>query len=1221
MSNEFNKKLTQKGGMMIEALAMLGLIAVVTPTMYKKSAERTLEVEDINTATSMRSVMTAADSYVSSHYGELVQTMTAAGDDVQTISMDKLQPYLPYAFNADKLYDFSAPKVSVVRNGNNLTSFVIFPAKEDGENGLGQERTVRIATLVGANGGYVTEKNAAAKGIGGIWSLNSNEETDVKFNEIFPVDADNPYEVYSIVTASSDAINNTNIEEDTDKFLYRNLEEGAEWHNTMRTDLYMGGFDDDTTKSQDGYYNKGNHSIRSVKSLIIGAEDAGDEYGLYINGAAGTEEGSLINSAAFIKGSLEAANSQFTVNENSLTYNSGDMGLFVDNESFNIFSPSETSPGEKNPWFVINNVGRIDHYGEEAHLTQGSNYELTVGDPENPAIKASGTEAGQKSVSLVSDNTFKVDNVNLQNNENYDDQVVMMDGTEAGKGKGDDQNWNKTISYNDTPDFPVRVGSNMKVEGILATAQLDTQNIRAAELEVGSENIDDEHKWLKVDASGIHGRNPDAVSGENNSKKTDTVFDIKEGVIAFATSDNSNLNYDATNLDTDHGAQNSFNMENGKGVELASKEKIDVFMNDDAGELNLRNTKIQQQISGTDAVFSSLEEGTPTTSVKVEGTNFQVQDTDKKVVLSVKGNDSDNETLDPMTRGISETANVAVHGETLFTSRFDNNGIADRKYLKVGSDHNSDAVVNILSKDGGGKQSKVMTVEGDTLYNQNADSNYKDTTNGGTIYIRKGMVEVNPATQTYFESADGFNNTKTDADKGYGVIKASRLVANNPNINNDTNAPAAVPQFFSEVDYKKYNGVDNANGRYDTYMVNPAYTSVMHDIKLTTRGGARLSDILPDFINKGIYITSNTYNDNITKLSFGINSNGKITANEREVSSNPNSIELGTAESWASPYLGFVPAPQCPPGYNRLITMTPQSFMMSQAGQMQRSATGQDHPRGGYAYYTKNQVPEDSAFTKYNNAMGSSNGQYIQQGFANVAVEDDANVDITNVKVDGKNATGTAVANTKGLGLQTGRYNKDSQNNDTDFVPDAQQHPYFLVSYGDTTPPLTIQQSTWLKTQMIPVGKENNSSSNAASTVKGSNKGYTVGWAALMGFVYDKATYESIIDILENKGSDNETDKQNLIAYDGSEGSDGKPSVYWNVFPVRRSTLEAYATVYCYFDRKGIMNELDDDAGKYVDQYDAVKDYKSTNTYEKIDHGDGYLQRLNDPTLKYDEVW
>ena len=43
MNNNIKKySIAQKGGLMIEALAMLGLIAVVTPTMYKKSAERTL---------------------------------------------------------------------------------------------------------------------------------------------------------------------------------------------------------------------------------------------------------------------------------------------------------------------------------------------------------------------------------------------------------------------------------------------------------------------------------------------------------------------------------------------------------------------------------------------------------------------------------------------------------------------------------------------------------------------------------------------------------------------------------------------------------------------------------------------------------------------------------------------------------------------------------------------------------------------------------------------------------------------------------------------------------------------------------------------------------------------------------------------------------------------------------------------------------------------------
>ena len=42
MTDKFSKRMAQKGGLMIEALAMLGLIAGVTQTMYKKSAERAL---------------------------------------------------------------------------------------------------------------------------------------------------------------------------------------------------------------------------------------------------------------------------------------------------------------------------------------------------------------------------------------------------------------------------------------------------------------------------------------------------------------------------------------------------------------------------------------------------------------------------------------------------------------------------------------------------------------------------------------------------------------------------------------------------------------------------------------------------------------------------------------------------------------------------------------------------------------------------------------------------------------------------------------------------------------------------------------------------------------------------------------------------------------------------------------------------------------------------
>lgn len=71
----------------------------------------------------------------------------------------------------------------------------------------------------------------------------------------------------------------------------------------------------------------------------------------------------------------------------------------------------------------------------------------------------------------------------------------------------------------------------------------------------------------------------------------------------------------------------------------------------------------------------------------------------------------------------------------------------------------------------------------------------------------------------------------------------------------------------------------------DTYKVDPAFTSLMNDIRLTSRGGARLSDILPNYITKTI--KAYTFNN-------------------------------GTAQD--------VEKPACPGGYVRAIMVTPVSW-------------------------------------------------------------------------------------------------------------------------------------------------------------------------------------------------------------------------------------------------------------------------------------------------------
>ncbi|MBQ4400083.1 MAG: hypothetical protein II830_02165, partial [Alphaproteobacteria bacterium] len=291
MKKNLKNNIAQKGGLMIEALAMLGLIAVVTPTMYKKSAERTLEVEDINTADTVRSYMGATEAYMAANYRNLIKEMTENEDGtpkedpdtVREVSWSDIQSYMPYGFQNDKsLYDYSTPKISIVRQGTNLTAFALFPAKAAG--GLGQERTSRIASLIGANGGY-TKADKSAHGIGGVWNLSSDDVKDV-----FGSNSNNEF---SIVTASSNVINSTSgagAVENT-KYLQRTQENDGElWRNAMRTDLYMGGGDPDA--DPDDSENTGNHNILNINSLIVGAEKdmahLGEEAvtgnnGLYLN--------------------------------------------------------------------------------------------------------------------------------------------------------------------------------------------------------------------------------------------------------------------------------------------------------------------------------------------------------------------------------------------------------------------------------------------------------------------------------------------------------------------------------------------------------------------------------------------------------------------------------------------------------------------------------------------------------------------------------------------------------------------------------------------------------------------------------------------------------------------------------------------------------------------------------------------------------------------------
>ena len=212
---------------------------------------------------------------------------------------------------------------------------------------------------------------------------------------------------------------------------------------------------------------------------------------------------------------------------------------------------------------------------------------------------------------------------------------------------------------------------------------------------------------------------------------------------------------------------------------------------------------------------------------------------------------------------------------------------------------------------------KIVFAEGaKTLGTFNSGNFDNAVINKGVIIRREGMVNLPGSTasgRTAMATGEGAQDVA-------GYIKADRFLANQQLKAKD---PYAVPK---DVTLTKPSGVTD-NTLYDAYQVNPAYTSVMHDIELTSRGGARLSDILPDFINKGIYVIDNTYKENSTSWE---NYTVKVTGGKISVTGEPPSCS-GDPNCIATPWLGFIPTPQCPPGYSKVITINPIRWKMAEA--------------------------------------------------------------------------------------------------------------------------------------------------------------------------------------------------------------------------------------------------------------------------------------------------
>ena len=310
------KRSDERGALMLEAIALLGLMTLMSPMLVKQTSEKTQEVEEVTIAGQMKMLRDAAMSYIDANLGSLGDTSasgafgggyTGANGEKQSLILDnrELAKFLPPGFCLEEngtcvfqnrladnyraaivrqhscdTRDAAGQRTDECKPFDYTVLIVSGPRSDNGTaNEITDRRAMRIAAMIGADGGFIPSANMAAVtgdparisvlGAQGIWEI-----PDV--TDFFAANSSwRPGRGQVAVTTVYKG--NSTLGE----FLYRKPT-SVEGGNAMFTDLDMAGKigmpnDEDGTVT-DGENGVGDpHDIKGVKGIFMASNG-----GLYV---------------------------------------------------------------------------------------------------------------------------------------------------------------------------------------------------------------------------------------------------------------------------------------------------------------------------------------------------------------------------------------------------------------------------------------------------------------------------------------------------------------------------------------------------------------------------------------------------------------------------------------------------------------------------------------------------------------------------------------------------------------------------------------------------------------------------------------------------------------------------------------------------------------------------------------------------------------------------
>lgn len=803
-----NKKTDERGALMIEAIALLGLMTMMSPMVVRQTADRTVEMEDVAVAGQMKTLKDALSNWIEANYASISDackeggTIAVAGgascanaaDSHFAVPVSGLAPYLPatylettasnntttFRLRGNKLADgfdvgvraqcteardaatsrntcgsMGADGVYTGLDANckcyryKMTGVVL----SNGSSEIDDRRAARIATMIGADGGFVRTSNMVNNVLGGL----AAERTKIVGSQgIWEGDATNYIAGYDASSAGGRVAATTIYSSGfSGDYLYRKQVDGLPGANSMFTNLDMGGAIECNGTECNKINNAGGLEVVGGKILIRSQNTA----------PGADQEDGTAGEAGYARVSLGTDTSHIKTTQD-LTLGAGRADITINDTS-------------GTPTIFLNADGELYASGQGMFLDAGSVMNLTSGNMNLEADHEMSLSTASGNITLSSGSgvdMLSYGNMLLDSYKNIDIEATNIINIDAGK---------KLQTFAPRQYFNATHTIMLNVRGDASTGA--GADARSARLIVSN-------SYTRLNVNNYE-------SGERLTKRS------------YST-------YTGTTVSNNAGYTNVF--QNNTSFIVSGVEKSS---------------------SGTQYYGASFGLYNMTNQTAGE---FQVE-----VARTVMY----NRRLTYNNEGLTLFANTA--------GGFSNEGLGQRIIFRNAL--GSRAQIGVQT--GGNGRGEAVYIASNRLIDRDVTMRnvYLDINNANPIRLYGDSGRVSG---TFFQPEGlGVNNhhynnsivgrARIQIDEDTGLTTRGNTTTNGNYYNT---AYVDINTGNLGGPYSPYQShLANDRDKYKKFRVDPAFVSVMNDIKITSRGGARLSEALPNYILKGIYQLSNDY--------------------------------------------------------------------------------------------------------------------------------------------------------------------------------------------------------------------------------------------------------------------------------------------------------------------------------------------------------------------------